>query len=501
MSLTQGWQKAQSQWQRGETDYDVIIIGGGINGAAVAWLSANQGLNTLLLEAQDFASGTSSRSSKMIHGGLRYLAKGDWRLTREAAKARDRLLSQAENVVKPLPFWYLHRPNESPRPWMMKVALGIYRAFASGAKPSFISADELTQRLPSYQLGPQDGASSYFDAISDDCTLVNWLLGQACDKGLALKGYQPVQRLISDDNGVSGVEISTDTEALTLTSKVVVNCAGAWCGELTALPLGQKMRPLRGSHLVLPMSKYPAPAAITFGHPQDGRPVYLYPWLGTAVMGTTDLDHETKLTQEVAMSEEEYRYLLTALKCLDPNANEQDIISSWSGVRPVIEAESSSKDPSSASREHLIWCRPGLVNLTGGKLTTFLETGQEIMEQVAKQLAITLGSPQLPPPSPRHPLSERSDPSAGSGSIIDTVHFWNEITEHLIHGAITNLDDLLLRRTRIGLLVGKPLERIKDQLAPLCQQHLGWESAQFEQQWLRYWKIWHRYYSPAPFKS
>ncbi|BDY04667.1 FAD-dependent oxidoreductase [Ferrimonas sp. YFM] len=490
MSLTARVADTRARLDAGERHYDVIVVGGGINGAAVAWLACHNGLKTLLLEAEDFSSGTSSRSSKMVHGGLRYLAKGDWRLTREAARARDALMAHHPSLVQPLPFWFMHPPGGHPKPWMMQVALQIYRAFAPGCRPGWLSQHQLQDALP-YPLHEIEGASSYFDAISDDCGLITWLLEEAVREGLDLSHYSPVDNLLEKHGRCTGVQAQIDAHSMPITSGCVINCAGAWCDRLTPLPGNQVIRPLRGSHLVLPAWRYPAPAALTFAHPEDGRPVYLYPWLGTSIMGTTDLDHEAPLNQDVAMSREEFDYLWQAMHALDPTAQEEDVLASWSGVRPVVCSASEHSAPSDASREHLIWQEPGLVNLTGGKLTTFLETGQQVLEQAAAMLDAPLREPELPPVPEGHSVGE----PIGAATVC-----WNQLEHAIEHQAIAHLDDLLLRRTRLGLLLGRGVHHHQTRISLLCQQHLGWNEAQCQDEWDRYWRLWERYYSPQPFR-
>ncbi|TKB47305.1 FAD-dependent oxidoreductase [Ferrimonas sediminicola] len=482
---------SRARLNRGERAYDIIVVGGGINGAAVAWLACHNGLKTLLLEAEDFSSGTSSRSSKMIHGGLRYLAKGDWRLTREAARARDALMAHHPDLVQPLPFWFMHPPASKPKPWQVQVALQIYRAFAPGCRPGWLSPEQLHDALP-YPLHDIQGASCYFDAISDDCGLITWLLQEAVREGLDLCHYSPVDSLLEKHGRCTGVQARIDGCSTPIHAACVINCAGAWCDRLTPLPGNQVIRPLRGSHLVLPAWRYPAPAALTFAHPEDGRPVYLYPWMGTSIMGTTDLDHQAPLKQDVAMSREEFDYLWQALHTLDPDAREEDIIASWSGVRPVVCSAAEHSAPSDASREHLIWQEPGLVNLTGGKLTTFLETGQQVLEYAAAMIDAPLRKPELPPVS----HAPHNDQPIGAAVI-----GWHRLEDAIAHQAITHLDDLLLRRTRLGLLLGRTLHHYQAPIDLLCRRHLGWSEAQCQQEWDRYWRIWERFYSPQPFRS
>ncbi|USD35998.1 FAD-dependent oxidoreductase [Ferrimonas sp. SCSIO 43195] len=491
-NLAQRIQSSQRALAAGKTGYDVVIVGGGINGAAVAWLACLNGFSTLLLEAGDFSSGTSSRSSKMIHGGLRYLAKGDWRLTRQAAQARDQLMAHHPTLVQPLPFWFLHQPQGKPKPWQMQIALKAYRQFAKGCQPGRLTAEQLVHATPHYQLDNSLGASRYFDAISDDCALITWLLEAAVEKGLDLCHYTPVETLTHNHDGVSGVRISLDGQPHPITAGVVVNCAGAWCSELTALPDDQVIRPLRGSHLVLPAWRYPAPAALTFEHPDDRRPVYLYPWLGCSVLGTTDLDHTAALRRDIAMTEEEFDYLWRAMLTLDPKARQQDIISSWSGVRPVIVPKDNHNAPSDASREHLVWSEAGLVNLTGGKLTTFLDTAQEILSHTATQLQRPLRRAELPPVSA---------PVQRDWPIGNSTYTWSQLAHAAEQQGIRHLDDLLLRRTRLGLTLGQELLRYQEPILELCQHHLGWSEQHCHSQWQRFWSIWHSFYSPQPFRS
>ena len=505
-----------------ERDWDLLIIGGGITGAGILLEAARQGRKALLVEQRDFAWGSSSRSSKLVHGGLRYLAQGQWRLTRDSVRARQALLREGAGLVQPQPFAFAHYRKRKPGRWTLAAGLRLYAALGGAKARPYLGSGDFLLLAPHIAQDGLLGGQCYDDAKTDDARLVLRVLQEACALGAVVRNYLGVQSLLRDASGaVQGAVLCDADSGVTseVRARVVVNATGAWADRLR-LQLGQapRLRPLRGSHLVLPAWRLPVAQAVSFFHPQDGRPVFAYPWEGATLVGTTDLDHGAELQQEAAASAAEVRYLLEALQYQFPQLalEPQDVIASFAGVRPVI--HSGHADPSRETRDHAVWLEQGLLTVTGGKLTTFGLIARQALAHMAPLLppgAATQDATLLPPAQPlprdcglnasqrarlqgrygRHAWAVLA--SAGADelqAIPGTDTLWVELRWAARTECVRHLDDLLLRRTRLGLLLpqgGAPwLERIR----ALCQHELGWNDAQWALEAARYQTLWHTHY-------
>lgn len=460
-----------------EGRYDLIIIGGGITGAGIFREAARAGVSVLLVEARDYASGTSSWSSKLVHGGLRYLKSGDLRLTAESVRERQRLLVEAPDVVEPLDFLMPLYQHARPGKNTMRMGLWLYDRFSVGGRKSeFLPPAAALATEAKIRRQGLLGAMHYQDARTDDCRLVWRLIAQGLCEGGVARNYTRAEKLLSTAGRVSGVAL-TDAESgesRELQAGVVVNAGGVWAGSLSGQPMGApKLRPLRGSHLVFSQARLPLALAISWLHPRDARPVFAYPWQGATLLGTTDLDHGDDLWNP-RMSREECDYLLEGLHWLfGPDAPDAiDAVSSFAGVRPIVD-DGSSK-PSSASRESALWSAPGLVGITGGKLTTFRVTARQVLKAVSVQLtALKLADDDLPLFT-----AETATAHAQSPSIAEVC---GRVGEQVVH-----FDDLLLRRSRLGLV--QPQADADDWLPLMsaCRERLGWDDARCDTEMVRY---------------
>ena len=272
----------------------MVVIGGGITGAGVVREAARQGMRVLLLEQKDYSWGTSSRSSKMVHGGLRYLAAGNLKLTSHSVKERERLLKEAPGLVEVLPFSWLHYKGEFPGPFIFNGLLTLYDAMAGQRYRHYLSKSEAQYRLPNINEKGLIGATCFVDAITDDSRLVLRVLKEAEQDGAVLLNYATATNVLKTDNHIGSINVTLEgqTEVLTIKAKVIVSATGAWADRFRQ-DLGEqaKIRPLRGSHLVLPSWRLPMAQSISMKHPGDGRSMFVYPWEGMTVIGTTDLDN------------------------------------------------------------------------------------------------------------------------------------------------------------------------------------------------------------------
>ena len=504
-------------------EFDVVVVGGGITGAGVAREAAGSGLRTLLVEQKDFAWGTSSRSSKMVHGGLRYLGSGNLRLARESVTERQRLMHEAPGLVDPLPFVMPHFRKAFPGPKLFQLLLGIYDRIAGVRTHRYLPPGETLQWVPGLFAENLNGASLFMDGVTDDARLVLRVLDEARQDGAVCLNYTEARTLLRRGDHVSGVELVDveDGHSVTVHTPLVINATGAWASVLqqqmsASDPL--QIRPLRGSHLVVPWQRLPVSCAVSLFHPEDRRPVFAFPWAGTTVLGTTDLDHQGDLQVEPRITRKEADYLMAIAGRLFPSARLElnDIVSTWAGVRPVV-TDGAGKAASKESREHVLREDNGLVSIAGGKLTTFRRIAREALELgLGKHQGHLLRpdtSPVFAPLAPTvrpagisflswqrllgwygpnvHALLEQGD----LASIARTGLLWAELSWACQHEQVVHLDDLLLRRTRLGLVLPNGASELMPELKRYCQPRLGWSDQQWEQEARRYLKLYQQAYS------
>ncbi|WP_438300638.1 glycerol-3-phosphate dehydrogenase/oxidase [Pseudomonas sp. NMS19W] len=503
--------------------WDLIVIGGGISGAGILREAARRGWRCLLLEQRDFAWGTSSRSSKMVHGGLRYIAKGQWRLTRDSVRERQRLLDEAPGLVEPMSFMMPHYRGGFPGPRVLGGLLSVYDALAGRRDHRFHDAQQLRFLAPGVKENDLLGGTCFVDALTDDARLVMRVLSEARADGAVVLNGMRVEHLLRENGRVCGVQVE-DCEAgasLQLRCGVLAVATGAWAERLRPPEAPRQLRPLRGSHLLLPGWRLPVAQAFTFMHEQDRRPVFVFPWEGATVVGTTDLDHRENLDQSASISGEELDYLLAACRQQFPGAEvtAADVLSTWSGVRPVVgSAAGEHQDkPSNETREHVLWQEPGCVTLAGGKLTTFRPQAIEVLKACADMLGRSFDDDSAPvfaavPPLVIHGLSpgqwrrlagrhgrdlprlaqlltELSHETVGA---TDTL--WAELAFACEAEMVLHLDDLLLRRTRLGLLLPHGGADYFPAIRRLCQSRLGWDDERWQQEQQRYQALWQRHH-------
>lgn len=532
----------------GPSEWDVIVIGGGITGAGVLREASRRGYRCLLLEQQDFTWGTSSRSSKMIHGGLRYLASGDWALTRDSLQERERLLDEVPGLVERIDYYLTLVRHQWPGRWAVWFLLTAYDILARINDRQFCSVASLKARFSGLDNDKISGAYRYTDAMTDDSRLVLRLLQESIANGASALNYTQVKDLFIDNDEVCGVIVQDPkTDALvTLRAASVVSATGAWADRLrNRVNSETRIRPLRGSHLVIPAARIPVSDVFTFFHPVDRRGVYVYPWEGCTVIGTTDLDHAEDLDIEASISQAEIDYLCAGYNNQFPSQplTREDIISSWAGVRPVIGSERS-KDPSKERRDHAIWSDKGLITASGGKLTTFRLIAIDVLNAASERLpsapriaeerffeAPIISPEALLPSAPARAqvligrygqcaesvlnISHRAsglkdDAPAASNEATETAEdpraLLGTSTYSLVecrwaarHEAVEHLDDLLLRRTRLGMVLPDAGAQLFPSLQRICQQELGWDAARWETELQRYLSIYQRFYSlPEP---
>lgn len=471
--------------------WDLVVIGGGITGAAVLWLAAAAGMKALLLEQKDFAWGTSSRSGKLVHGGLRYLAQGQLALTRAAVREREWLLRTLPALVQPQSFVIPFASGQLWQALSCRLGLAVYDRLAGRRSRCHYDARQLERAVPLLPAGKWQQGLAYQDARTDDARLVLYVLFQALALGGRALNYMPVVDLLVNRAGrVCGLA-ARDAETgreFEIAARTVVNATGAWVDSLRRrLGLKPIIRPLRGSHLVFSGLRLPLEQGLNLFHPRDGRPLYVYPWLGAVLVGTTDLDHRMDLGGEPCISAGEKEYLLEAVQALFPHLGlgEKDVLATFAGVRPVV--GSGKKDPSREKRDMLVRDESGLITVTGGKLTTFRLLARRALALACRQSGLAVRVPD------RQQLAGSSWPGAEAAGaaepgdlIAGTPYAWNELALLAARGMVVHLDDLLLRRLRLGLLLPDGgvslLPVVKEKIGGLA----GWAGERWQAEVERY---------------
>ncbi|RPI83200.1 MAG: glycerol-3-phosphate dehydrogenase/oxidase [Chloroflexi bacterium] len=520
----------EKTWSELDQSWDIIIIGGGITGAGLLRLASSAGYKTLLVEGKDFSSGTSSRSSKLVHGGFRYLYNKQYEVTRESVREREWLLNEAEELVNPLPFLLANYEQYHVKNIELWLGVVIYDLFASKWKHKRYSREKILRDYP--KLNP-DGlmmGCRYEDANVDDSRLVVRVLREAVREGGTALNYARAIDLLQDNSGkVHGILLK-DTSVqngreIELKCRIVINASGPWTDEVRDhIGAPNRLRKLRGSHLVFPYEKFPMDTALTLFHPKDKRAMFVIPWEGTTLVGTTDIDHPAEFEQQYSepfATREEVGYLLDAVKMMFPDLRLEldDILSSFSGLRPVV--RSGAATPSKESRAHAIWLEKGLLTVTGGKLTTFRIMAEQTMNTAAAYLGrAPLERKRFFNKLPDLPACDELDPQTGVyllgrygieiRNLIETArpgelqkisplpNVWAELRWAAREEAVHHLDDLLLRRVRLGLLLPEGGTELLPTIRSIVQPELGWCDERWEEEERRYRQIWKMYYAPVP---
>jgi glycerol-3-phosphate dehydrogenase len=513
--------------------WDVIIVGGGITGAGILREAANAGLNTLLLEANDFGFGTSSRSSKLIHGGIRYLRNRQYAVTYESVREREWMLREAEKLVTPLPFLLpIYAENErSQRNTGMAVLL--YDLLAPKWWHRSYSASQLLEICPLFRRENLLRGYFYGDALMDDARVLLRVIREAVRTGGTAVNYARVEGLLRTRDGqVCGVLVkdraNSHGKTLEATAGVVINAAGPWSDELRSyINAPARLRKLRGSHIVLSKERMPSQdLAVHLMHPKDFRTMFAFGWEGAAIVGTTDLDHDPDLERRQAepyASDEEIDYIIEALQFTFPDLgiSRADILSTFAGLRPVV--NTGKARPSDESRAHVVWEEDGLLTITGGKYTIFRVMARDVLRQASARLPSRPNFPtrkrifdplpaDLPPAlqaAPNLPyllgrhgsellaLAAAVHPDEWT-SIRGLPTCWAELRWAARSEGVVHLDDLLLRRMRTGItLPNGGMDEI-GRIRAIVQPELGWDDQRWMDEVDAYCQIWARSYSPEP---
>jgi glycerol-3-phosphate dehydrogenase len=527
--------------------FDVVVIGGGITGAGVALDAASRGYSVALVEKADFASGTSSRSSKLVHGGLRYLQNFDLGLVREALLERQLLATLAPHLVRPLkmvvPAFDGTHPDRmvgiglnmydvmaTPRLRGRRAARRAYRSTGQERRADWsperhrvISGEEVATLLPALAGRHPTGGYLFYDCQTDDARLVLTVLGEAERFGAICANRLEVIALARHEGRSAGVKVREveSTREFEIHGENVINATGVWADRIRPDELHSEAEvprivPSRGSHVIISRDDLPlnAGAIVPAG---DGRSIFALPWLGRSLIGTTDSTYEGAI-DHVRPSGEDIEYLLaTTNRFFGAELNRDDVRGAYAGVRPLISSGDTKKSVDISRRAELYETSSGLITITGGKLTTWRRMAKLAVDRVVERDGrearcrtheIPLGQPIAPDGLPRiegvpgesyaalaarygHAAEQVLQAAAARGALAEPIvrglpDLLAEAAYAAAHEQARSVGDVLLRRTRLGLLAGKEIcadgGRVSRRVAAAMGTELGWSGSRIEEE-------------------
>lgn len=488
--------------------YDMAIIGGGATGLGVALDAAARGLSVVLFESHDFAKGTSSRATKLVHGGVRYLAQGNISLVREALHERTTLLANAPHLAQPLPFvmpsyhWW-----EAP---FYGAGLKLYDLLAGKAAigaTEFLSKSRTLKLLPTAKPAGLTGGVKYWDGQFDDARLALALAKTAVREGALLVNYCAAQELTYQDGKISGLMVQDrETQAVyTIKARCVINAAGVWVdafrqqdGQSTQRPVKAMVAPSQGVHIVVDRVFFPTDHALLVPKTADGRVLFAVPWLGKVILGTTDTPRNDLAREPMAFAEEVQFILSEAAKYLTRAPQRSDVKSIWVGLRPLVKPQDDDGGNTKAlSREHTILVsKSGLVTVTGGKWTTYRAMAEDVLTQafeaqlleakkggVTQHLPLVGAQPTATRVSAPPGLHLYGSEAAAVQNLTGAHHeLGGEGTSGLFESMVRfaaryeyarTVEDVLARRSRLLFLDARLAASLAAEVACLLQQETG----------------------------
>jgi glycerol-3-phosphate dehydrogenase len=507
--MTLAFDRNQALARMAAETFDVVIIGGGVTGAGVALDAGARGLRTALVEGRDFASGTSSKSSKLVHGGLRYLQQREYRLVYENLAERQRLLNNAPHLVQPLPFLIPLFGKDgvanktvakaySTVLWLYDVTGG----WRIGKRHKRITRQEALAHLPTLRSDLVAAAFVYYDARTDDARLTLELMRTAVlDHGAVAANYAPVTTILKDGADAAGVQLADGTE---VRARSVVNAAGVWSDDVRALDEGthpDSIRPAKGIHLTVPATRMPADIAAVIPVPKDHRSIFVIPWGEQTYLGTTDTDYDASL-DDPQCTPDDVAYILNAVNTfVTEPLNPSDVTGTWAGLRPLVKAAKTERT-ADLSRRHTVATSPsGVVSITGGKLTTYRKMAADTVDVVVRRLGTgprrsptaklrLRGAGPRPPGVDDHLFGRygteagqitdlvTADPLLGDPLIVGLPYLRAEAVYAVRHEMARTLEDVLSRRTRALLRERDATMDAAEQVAGLLAAELGWDATE-----------------------
>ena len=519
--------RASALERLGRDRFDVLVVGGGVTGCGVALDAAARGLSVALVEKDDLASGTSSRSSKLVHGGLRYLQQKEFALVYENLQERQRLLRNAPHLVRLLPFLIpvFGKGGVANRAYAKAIssALWLYDltgGWRVGKLHRRISRADALGHLPTLRTDTLVDAFLYYDAQTDDARLTLALARTAaCDHGACVVNHARVISLTKDAAGqVDGAVLAGDgCDGMTVRARCVVNATGVWADELRSLDTPgspRRIRPAKGIHLTVPSSALPCDVAAVVTA-ADKRSIFVIPWgaadggVPLTYLGTTDTDYDGPVDDPQCTAEDVAYVLDTINRWISRTLTPQDVVGTWAGLRPLLVGDDLGEKTKDLSRRHKVTTSAsGVVSIGGGKLTTYRRMAQDTVDVVAGRLGTTRrcptkrlllrGSPGLDdagrarlgvaPPVAAHLASRygtearvvaalvAADPALGRPLVAGLPDLRAEVVHAARHEMATTVDDVLARRTRLRLQARDASAAAADDVAALMAAELGWDA-------------------------
>ncbi|MDA1116791.1 MAG: glycerol-3-phosphate dehydrogenase/oxidase [Proteobacteria bacterium] len=485
--------------------WDLVVIGGGATGLGVALDAAARGLSVALVEAEDFAKGTSSRATKLVHGGVRYLAQGNLALVREALRERAILLRNAPHLAQPLPFLlpvYGAKGRWFDR-WFYGSGLMLYDQLAGSqrqGRTEFLDAAAALRRAPGLQARGLAGALCYWDGQFDDARLALALARTAISRGATVLNHCAAVGLAHEGGRIAGVVVEDRESGLrhALRTHCVINATGVWVDavrRMDRMPRADLVAPSQGVHLVVDRAFLPGDHAILVPKTQDGRVLFAIPWLGKTLLGTTDTPRNDLAIEPEPFREEIDFILCETSRYLAKAPTHADIRSVWVGLRPLVKPPNEDPgDTKSLSREHAVLVeRSGLVTVTGGKWTTYRAMAEDVLAHCMDNQLL-----QARPAGVTASLALVGAPASGERPLSDApgLHLYGTeapmvqslpgaqhelapgLSEAMVRFAVRyeyarTVEDVLARRSRLLFLDARLAASIAERVAGVLAQELG----------------------------
>jgi glycerol-3-phosphate dehydrogenase len=506
-----------------DEEFDLLVVGGGITGAAVARDASSRGFRTALVEKDDFGSGTSSRSTRLIHGGIRYLEYGEFKLVFDASSERRLMRKVAPRLVRPLAFLYPLYRGQKPAPWKLRVGMVLYDAlslFRNVQRHRWLRPAEVQRREPLVAGRGLLNAARYYDAQVDDARLTLLTAKAAHLHGAVMVNHTRVVGLMKAGGRVVGAQVVDEVRRreVKVRAKIVVNATGVWVDGVRKMDEQARrpmIRPTKGIHLVVPRARLYSQHAVIFSVPRDGRHIFLIPWGDFTLIGTTDTDYDGDRDRPAA-DLDDVEYLLEAVRHTFPGAQIQhdDVVSTWAGLRPLVSAPGS---PSALSRQHVILESPsGLITIAGGKLTIQRMMAEQVTDLVQKNLAAGWGVHARSECRTREPLEgaqtesvrvsgvdgavsrhlldvyggdvtwvlayAEENPSLGERIVPGLHYLMAEALYAVQHEMALTLCDVLIRRTHVIYETWDGGVAQARAVAEMIAPRLGWDEVEIERQ-------------------
>ena len=506
--------------------FDVLVIGGGITGAGVALDAASRGLKVALVERRDLASGTSSKSSKLVHGGLRYLQQREFRLVYQALAERQRLRNTAPHLVRLLPFLIpIFGKDGIIHPKLRKAlnsALWMYDLTGGariGKLHDQIDKAETLAHVPTLKDDRTLGAFIYYDAQTDDARLTMTIARSAIDHGAVVVNWCPVVSITKDDGRAVGALVQPEGDAhIAVQATTVVNAAGVWSDDVRAMDEGthpDSIRPAKGIHVTVPWEKVRNDIACVFPVPKDRRSIFVVPMGGKTYIGTTDTDYDGPI-DDPQCTADDVAYLLNAMNAsLREPLTQADVLGTWAGLRPLVKSATTERTADLSRHHSVVRSSSGVISVTGGKLTTYRRMAEDTVDEITNRRCRTkkiklhgadgynelvddvdaaanrlgISSDLVTHLANRHGADTRilaamivTDRSLGEPIVPGLPYVRAEALHAVRHELARTLDDVLTRRIPARWLLRDAAAAAADEVAHLIAPDLGWTDDDIERE-------------------